>query len=1084
MLTINSPMIGRRYTIEMEIGRGGMGEVYRVTDRLNNKSIALKRVHLDSTKAASGTSTPEEQRLALAQEFRTLASLRHPYIISVLDYGFDAAGQPYLTMELLDDPLDIVQAAYNRPFKTQIELLAQMLEAINYLHWRGIIHRDLKPDNVLVMNNQVKVLDFGLATAHKKIADQVRTDNNIAGTLLYMAPELLTGTAPSVASDLYAIGVIAFQMFTNVHPFGDAKTPMQLISNVLQEIPDISPLDKVPAIQPIIGRLISKDPTERYSTVMDVIAALNAATGREISGESVAIRESFLQSANFVGRDAELQTLHTALDAMSNGQGDAWLIGGESGVGKSRLVNELRIRALVNNVHVLRGQGISEGGLPYQLWREPLRALLLISDVTDEEASRLKPLLPDISDIIQRDVMDIANDEGTRQHEQQRLIDTILKLFERQANPTLLLLEDLQWTQESLDVLKGLIPLTQKRPILIIGTYRNDESPNLPEDLPGTKLMLLNRLSREQIIELSSSMLKSQQLEPELIDLLHRETEGNILFLVEVLRTLAEDAGNLSNIGLMTLPLTVVAGGVQKIIQKRLNTVPDDARRLLEIAALYGRQLDLALMEQVARGQSIEAWLLLCSNAAILEADELNWHFAHDKLREALVANIDDATVYHRLLGAAIEAVYPDVPEKAASLAYHWGKAGDAVRERQYSMQAGQLALQTFAFREAIRHLERAASLQNLNDVSLEVALIQNDLGHAYQSISGYEKASTHYSNSIEIYRKLNEVHRLMLALADVGFVIGYGMGQQQRARELLYEALDLTERLDNIAVKGRVHRGLASISFTIGDYQVALEHTQVYKSICDAINNVPELARSWNLLGVLNEFLGNYDAALHAYSETEKLLNEVVDPGLKSRVMRGTGEVLFRLDRIDEAAPYLEAGAEIARSIGEGHSLSLSLASLANVAARRQEFAKARSLAREGVEVGKKIGHPLVIVNALNRSGDVAVEAGDFETGLRHFREALTIAQQKGTVALASHSFSSIAHVAMQQGEFAKAAELLGVIFNDERRDAWASSRANALLEQLESTMSTEMLQVGLERSRQLSLKEYIDQYLEADNS
>ena len=106
-------------------------------------------------------------RLALTKEFRLLSSLRHPHIIKVLDYGFDDNLTPYYTMELLENPQTILEAGEGLNFGGKWRLIMQLLQALQYLHRRGVLHRDLKPDNVLVVEGQVKVLDFGLAGARE-----------------------------------------------------------------------------------------------------------------------------------------------------------------------------------------------------------------------------------------------------------------------------------------------------------------------------------------------------------------------------------------------------------------------------------------------------------------------------------------------------------------------------------------------------------------------------------------------------------------------------------------------------------------------------------------------------------------------------------------------------------------------------------------------------------------------------------------------------------------------------------------------------------------------------------------------------
>src|SRR5258708_30804610 len=159
-------VIGHRYYLSNLLGAGGMGSVYRALDRLTGQSVALKRVTAAPDQLQFGTQDESSDlRVALAREFAALSSLKHPHIISVLDYGFEEDGQPYFTMDLLENAQPLNIAAENQPLDARINLLAQMLQALAYLHRRGILHRDLKPGNVLVANDQSKVLVFRLPSA-------------------------------------------------------------------------------------------------------------------------------------------------------------------------------------------------------------------------------------------------------------------------------------------------------------------------------------------------------------------------------------------------------------------------------------------------------------------------------------------------------------------------------------------------------------------------------------------------------------------------------------------------------------------------------------------------------------------------------------------------------------------------------------------------------------------------------------------------------------------------------------------------------------------------------------------------------
>jgi len=231
-------LIANRYEPLNVLGQGGMGIVYCVEDRLSSRLMALKQVLVNTNQLHFHLSgTQSNPKLALTMEFRTLASLHHPHIVGVADYGFDTERQPYFTMEYLRDAKTIVAYAKDQSDEEKLRLLAETLEALAYLHQLGVIHRDLKPENVLVdQSGQIKVADFGLA-----VASDYQTET-LGGTLAYMAPEVFTEDMVSIQSDLFAVGIMAYEIFAGHHPY-DHRSTTTLIDDLLACQPDFSKIN-------------------------------------------------------------------------------------------------------------------------------------------------------------------------------------------------------------------------------------------------------------------------------------------------------------------------------------------------------------------------------------------------------------------------------------------------------------------------------------------------------------------------------------------------------------------------------------------------------------------------------------------------------------------------------------------------------------------------------------------------------------------------------------------------------------------------------------------------------------------------
>ncbi len=1032
MVGLDPPTINPRYRLLDLLGEGGMGTVYRALDRLTGETVALKHVAVAPAVLDFTTQTDHDPALALAQEFEVLASLRHPHIIAVRDYGFDVNHQPFFTMDLLEGAATIIEAGHAQPFEFKINLIQQMLLALLYLHRRGIVHRDLKPGNVLVKDGVVKVLDFGLSIAVE------RAENTPVGSLAFMAPEVLEGQPASVASDLYAVGVIAYELLAGRHPF-DTYNVSRLIDQILSEQPDLTALDQ--PIATVIGWLLAKAPHERYTNAGEVIRALSATTGHDLPIETRETRESFLQAAKFVGREAELAQLIGALNQAQQGRGSGWLIGGESGVGKSRLIDELRTRALVQGVMVLRGQAVESGSLPYDLWREPVRRIILTTELSNLEASVLKEIVPDIGALLGREVVDVPalpGDDG-----RQRLDSTIVEVFKRQTTPMLVLFEDLQWSSVSLEPLRLLMRGLNERAMLIVNTYRDDERPNLPRELPDLQHLKLGRLTEAAIATLSASILGDGGEQPNIVNLLRRETEGNTFFMIEIVRTLAEEAGQLSEIGHRTLPISVFAGGMLTLLRRRLARIPLWARPLFDLAALIGRQIDLKVLSLLDPQIDLGRWLEAGQEAAIIEVRDEQWRFTHDKLREAAAREIpaSDRPGLHRRIAEALETVYPNDAAYAEMLLYHWQAAGDAAKELQY--------------------LDAVANW--LNQFGINVP-----------------RARQLFEQGLQLAARLPDSDRVRMKLLKRLADVCDSLGELAAARAYVTQSLELAEQLNDQHGRAEAWFGLAGIDWLEGDSSQASARLEACLQLARAEDDRFLIASALNFQGILKSHAADYAAAMDLQHQSLGLFRDINYQRGVAVCLLNLGNNARRQGDLVVAQEYFAEGLAQARAIDARRSISTGLAYLALVARQQGDLARALDYVTQCLILDVEINDQLAEVDDRIVRADILIDLREHVAARQDLYQALQSAQDMGAIPEILEALSGFGRLFVRTDRIIQAAEFAGLIdAHPALTMEMRKSEFGPLLAELRAVLPATELAAALQRGSKLELAPVVTRLL-----
>ena len=695
--------------------------------------------------------------------------------------------QPYMVTELMGggDIEGVIEKAPDGklPLEQALRIADEVCQGLEFAHSKGIVHRDLKPGNVWLTSPQpspagrggdevgvAKIGDFGLAVAIDRT--RLTQAGMMVGTVSYMPPEQATGGEVTPRSDLYSLGAMLYEMVTGRPPFiGDDN--VAIIGQHLNVAP-VSPTwhrpDCPPGLEALILRLLEKDPSKRPASAAEVRAALasiagamNRAPTRGRSGVSLSLTgegggegetqapdltralDNPLYRRVFVGREAELKQLQSAFDSALSGQGGLVMVVGEPGIGKTALVEQLATYATLRGGSTLWGHCYEEGSLslPYLAFVEALRGYVQ-SRPPDALRAELGTAANDLARIVSevRERLTVEPRPPSEPEEDRWRLLQAVSGFLRNAStvqPLVIVLEDLHWAdQGTLDLLVHLARNLQGARLLVVGSYRDVEV-DRSHPLSATLADLRRNASfgRVQLRGLGTPEVQRMLMaitgsEPpgSLAEAIHRQTEGNPLFVQEVVRYLVEE-GHLGQGGAASTgtPATMtIPEGLRDVIGRRLSRLSPECNRVLAVAAVIGRDFGLETLQTVAglEEEAVVSALEEALHVGVLEEQSrlgvIRYRFAHAFFRQTLYEELiaPRRLRLHQQVAGALERQYANrLDEHAAELAEHFAQSTDRedlAKAVRYGELAAQRALGVYAYGEAVRHLEQALAVQEVLD--------------------------------------------------------------------------------------------------------------------------------------------------------------------------------------------------------------------------------------------------------------------------------------------------------------------------------------------------------------------------------
>jgi tRNA A-37 threonylcarbamoyl transferase component Bud32/tetratricopeptide (TPR) repeat protein len=1008
------------YAISRRIGSGSTGRVYLATAIGTGRLVALKVLHKNRTKDKVAVHR-------FFREARAASALRHSNIVEIYETGEGLPSlRPFIAMEYLDGRNLAAFRRHAPPVQLLESILQQSADALAAVHAAGIVHRDLKPENLmLVANDTLKVVDFGLArisetTGGASSATAIHTrPGMLLGTLRYMAPERLHGKPALPSSDIFSLGVLLYEFATGIHPFA-GETDGALIQAVLEEAPLPAHLVNrqiTARISDLLREMLQKDPAKRPS------AAEIASCADTPKRARVTVLEEIRSNGKFVGREKEQRGLHEHLETVRSGIGSVLWVGGEAGMGKSRLVEECLRKH--EDFRYARGKCSERwaGGEAYAPVLDALQNLIRCENgsaaarVVRAVAPHWHAQLGGLEDGIDAPKSPAAS--------QQRWNSEFVRTVEALAadRPLCIFLDDLHWADPcTINLMAFAVPRCTALRVSFVFTYRPFELAGRNHPLRDIRSEFLIRgvaselpmgfLLFSDVQQYVSAEFPASEFSGELARVVYRQSGGNPLFMAELVRYLraANVVGCTHGEWRMLRPLSAIEQQlpetIENVIERKISRLSDCELTLLKAAAVQGIDFDSAVLAHALDREVEEV------EAALVKLDRIygfiewahdddlpggaitrHYAFIHVLYQQALERSLtptERSRISLRVaeaLSHSYEGKWESVASRMADL-FHSGR--DRVRSAMFFEIAARSALRLSAYAEAERNARRglevlreAGRISNGERLELSLSMC---LGSALMATRTYgdEEVEAAYNRAQQLIGDLRdspEYFAVMRSLWAFRIMRAHrGMG-----RDLAEELVVYTRREKNGPL---LVEALASLGFS----QVQL--------------------------GEFEEAAASLQEALHVRKRERAAIQAQffpLDQGVGCRAQLALN--FWYLGHPGSSLAMAEEAIALATSLNHPYSLAFALMYCAGVHQLRREPEAVRKRAEAALAIAEEHGHAELYRWSSIRRGWAVAESGEMDAGILEMKRSLAANQASGSEAARPHFLCLMADAMLRGG-------------------------------------------------------------------